>query len=1055
MSYHFFIHTGNRTEALFAGVELLVEADRSPLQDIVFLVQGRGMERWLQQRLAARFGVWLGGRFPFPQTFFDQLAGDLDADLSCERLQREQIRWRIEALLREPPFSQEPLLKPMLRGAGGDRRRFLLAEQVANLFDQYQIYRADWLAAWTRGVCITDNPHERWQMRLWQALNLSPHRGELWQGLIDRLNSSTQISNLPDQVFAFGMSFMPPLMLQALQALSRHVPVHLFTLSPTEDFWADLPSRRQQLKAMLLEGEAGVTDIEAGFHPLLLALGRQGAHFQHLLLEADGQVYDRMEYFQSPDVSTLLGRLQQDLLLNRAPDEIEKAEGVERNILFHRCHTPQREVEVLRDRILALMAEDPSLSFNDIVVMAPDLTPYRSFIESLFADFPHTVADRSIATEAPALQLLNDWLVLLQGRLDWDEVFGFLHQVEVQSRLRLSAQQLAQLYEVVVEQGQVRWGLAGDQHRNHWRDGLQRLLLGSVMHAAADLWQGHAPVTALEGTGIQRLSPLLALFDLIEDWLGFAQQAQPAQAWAEKLHQLVEFFYGADAPERLPLVEAIEAWRQETSVLGDAPISLETLASWAQSLGAERRSSAGFLSHGITFCDLLPMRSIPIKVVFLLGMDERSFPRPHVTASFDLMQAQFRIGDRDLRAEDRYTFLELLLSVRDRLEILWQGLSADKNTPQPPAQVVMELRDTLAHHYGVALEEITLSHKAFPFHSDYFVQGGKLQGRLIEDFAICRALQQTEKNLSPLWQHPIGWSDKTLPLQALYQALSDPVNWALAQAGISVHKVKELPEPREKLTVNDQDRWDFHDAIQGDSPAEQASRILRRWQAEGRWPLSTAAEQAVRDGIDLVADLERKLDQTHDLGNPLAAERHTLTVGQWTLTHSFRYRHEGGQRLFHPYPLKKQALHYWLSHLLLNAVQGQQTTWVGHLEGKEKLKPVVWRLAPLSSEVAIEQLKQWLVLFDQVLQAPPLWRGKWMMQWLKDKAEKKRQNWEKAAALSCGLRIPGYKEPNPDETWLLYVRHLDRAALQQRLADAYEKLQPVLSFWQAHQEHIQ
>ncbi len=1064
MNHYFFIHTGNRTEDLFVGVSKLIEADRRPFQRLTFLIQGRGMERWMQQRLSDHFGVWMSSEFPFPQAFFDELAGGLDTQLNSDHLKRETVRWKIEAFLRTPTFAEDPLLKPLLGGEGSDKRRFQLAEQIANLFDQYQIFRPHWLDKWLQGESVSDHPHERWQMRLWQALDLSPHRGQLWRRLIEALESQSQINGLPDQVFAFGISFMPPMMLQALQALSRHTAVHLFTLSPSEDFWADLPSRRQQLQQILQSVDTEKTRyntelsrLETAFHPLLLALGRQGAHFQHLMLEADGKVYGRMAYFTAPAENTLLAQLQCDLLHNQTPSEKADLSELTPNIHFHRCHTPLREVEVLRDRVLTLLEENPELSPNDIVVMSPDLGVYAPFIETLFADIPHTIADRSTQHEAPALTLLNDWLTLLQGRLDWDEVFGFLYQPEVQKRLHLNPQQLEYLYEVLIEQGQIRWGLSGDEHRNHWHDGIKRVLLGAVMLAPDALWQDQAPVTALEGRAICQLTPILQLFEQIEKWRQLDRKGQTAAAWAEHLSRLSDFFYGESA-DRLVLDEACAALIDEASPTNDTPISLQTFSAWAQSLGAERRSSAGFLSRGMTFCDLLPMRSIPVKVAFLLGMNDRSYPRPRATSDFDLMQTKFYIGDRDLRAEDRYTFLELLLSVRHRLEILWQGLSADKNELQPPAQVVLELMDVLARHYVEDLEPLISVHRSHPFHTAYFTADSSLRGRWPQDYAICQALHSADKTLTPVWQQRLTLPEKQLTVEILAEALNDPIIWALQQAGVVVPKMDSPPSPREKLSINGLDSWYLREAIKSDVPDEKLLKVLPRWQAEGRWPMFGQSEQVARDSARMVERIGQLIKDKAlpEMGN--AVEQTTLTrqVGDWTLTHTFKELHENGQVIFHPHQLKgKHRLRIWLSHLLLNIHDAGLTSWVGYQEKKHNTStyyPALWQLKPLEQAEAMKQLAQWLLHFEQVLQAPPLWHADWMAKWLKDKEGYTKDDWFKAGTLACGLRPAGYQGAEPDATWLHYVRHLDEDALQQLLDQAYRQLLPQIRFWRANQE---
>ncbi|GAB6049564.1 exodeoxyribonuclease V subunit gamma [Hydrogenophilus islandicus] len=1063
MTSHFFLHTGNRTEALFAGVKALIEAEQRPFGRWVFLVQARGMERWLEQRLADTFGVWMGSEFPFPQTFFDRLAAELDDSLTSDHLQRERVRWRIEALLREPEFACDPLLQELL-GEGRDRHRFLLAEQIANLFDQYQIFRPDWLEAWAQGRRVTENPHEGWQMRLWQALGLRPHRGELWRRLIEHLETipSEALPNPPDQLFAFGITFLPPVMLEALLALSRHLPVHLFTLSPTATFWADLPSRRAQLQLLMPRNETESAEEAPTFHPLLLALGRQGAHFQQLLLAVDEQVEYRVDYFQPPAEETLLAQLQRDLLANRVDRDAAKQRA--RNILFHRCHTPQREVEVLRDRVVALLEESPDLRLNEIVVMAPDLTPYRPFITTLFAEIPHTIADRTVEMEAPAIKLLTRWLTLVSGRIDWDELFGFLYDPEVAARLELSPQQLEALYDALIAKGRIRWGLAGELHRNHWWDGIQRLLLGAVMAAPETLWQGHAPVAALEGQAIRLLAPILELLERIARWQEAARSGLTAAGWGELIGELANFFY-RDAPEGIALFEAAERLALEAAPLGEQPIALETLAAWSESLGAERRSSAGFLSHGITFCDLLPMRSIPIRVAFLLGMNDKSYPRPRWTPAFDLMRDTFRLGDRDLRAEDRHTFLELLLSVRERLEILWQGLSPDKNSELPPAQVVLELRDTLHHHYGVNLGEITWDHRAYPFHSDYFRVDGALQGRSPEDFATCRALHAADKTLPPLWQKPLATPEAPLPLATLSSALADPVRWALQEAGLSLPRWESPPEPREKLDVDGLDRWALREAVKVGrrEPIEWAEvkNLLTRWQAEGRWPLGAVGDQTAEETVSLVTRLQELIAEKAlpTMGEQLPAETIERQIGAWRLIHRFPERFAAGQVVFHPHRLKgSHRLHFWLSHLLLNAHQEGQTTWVGYFDTRKKERseqfPALWRLLPVTRERAEEELAAWLDRFARVLVQPPLWHADWIAEWLSSTPERREEEWWRAATLATGLRAPGEWESEPDAAWRLFLRHEREGAVRDAIRSGYESLVPLLEFWNAHEERL-
>jgi exodeoxyribonuclease V gamma subunit len=1052
----FFLYTSNRSEALLDSLALVLEhAPPKLFQTLPFLIQGKGMERWLQQRLSERFGVWASAEFLFPNAFFDRLAQQLNVQLSVQELSRERLRWRIDALLRQPPFADLPALQNLLRGEGQAKWRFQLAERLADLFDQYQISRMDWLNAWSQGKNPVPHPQAEWQMALWQALNLKPHRGQLWQQLIEALDGASRVPGLDSPVVVFGVSFMPLLMLEVLRALSRHVPVHVFSLSPSDTFWADLPGRKQRLEAL---EETDYLPLE--HHPLLQSLGKQGAHFQHLLLEAGDNLALDFSCFADADADSLLGHLQNDLRNNEVTPLPASART---NIEFHRCHTPQRQVEVLRNRILSLLQENPRLSANDIVVMSPQIEAFRPYIETLFADIPHSIADRRLASDAPAIQLLVDWLGLVRGRLGWDEVLAFLQNEILMRRFHLSPLELESLDRALVQQGQVRWGLAGDDHRNHWLDGVRRVLLGSIMNSPDELWHDMAPVTALEGQSISQLAPLLQLLEQLAHWQRLAARSEglPMAQWLQELVQLVDFLFGEDA-QRLPLDEALADLREESAVLGEQPVVLETLTAWATTLGEERRAAAGFLADGITFCDLLPMRAIPVPVAFLLGMDDMQYPRPANPSDFDLTAHFPLIGDRDLRAEDRYTFLELLLGVRQRLGILWQGLSADKNQPQPPAQVVLELMEVLQNDYRQDIKTLQYDHHAVPFHSEYFRPDTPAEkaGRLPEDFAVCQAIQQSQQAAEPFWQHALSAMESPLPLDTLSEALAQPVHWALQQARLSLHSLPELPEPREKISVDGLDQWRLREFLKGGDDIEAQ---LCRLRAEGRWPTGSSAEKAVADTLDLWQRLHDRYRQAcAEAGPPLESERADVAVEETTISHRLEGLHDKRRVVFHPHRLKgKDRLHYWLEHLHMNAQGSERPSQVVYLDKNYKGQsyPATLIYFPLPQQQALTELAAWLAVFRQNLKSPALWDADWADAWLRfmlarnPDESKARDGWMKAAEIACGLREPGsYGRNKADPAVLIYTRHLSEEELAGQLTAGFQQMLPRMQFWRSHQE---
>ncbi|MGR9100911.1 MAG: exodeoxyribonuclease V subunit gamma, partial [Gammaproteobacteria bacterium] len=430
----FILHTSNKTENLLAHLSKLLETSPpdSPFSKEIFLIQSQGMERWLSQQLASRFGVWGNYRFLFPGKFFSSMARRAGAGTGNEDFERERLLWRIEGLLRRLDGAEFAPLRDYLTGESSGLKRFQLARQLAQLFDQYQIMRPEMLAAWQRGEAAAGHPAENWQMSLWRMITGclgESHRGSLWLEAIGRLDSSPEggfADELPERLLIFGLNTLPPLFLRFLHSLARHMQVHLFLLNPCRTYWADLESKRQRARRNPAQ-EGNPEDVYEIGHPLLAVLGQQGREFQEMLLEGESFEVESFEDEYGPDL-TNLQQLQSDILNNRM--EAKKL-AIDGTLSVHACHSRMREVEVVKDQLLDILEQEPNLSLRDMVVMAPDIQVYAPFISAVFADIQHAIADRSLRASSGRLDVFIRFLRLSQSRLGWQTVLELLEQPSV------------------------------------------------------------------------------------------------------------------------------------------------------------------------------------------------------------------------------------------------------------------------------------------------------------------------------------------------------------------------------------------------------------------------------------------------------------------------------------------------------------------------------------------------------------------------------------------------------------------------------------------------
>ncbi|MGW8195224.1 MAG: exodeoxyribonuclease V subunit gamma, partial [Desulforhopalus sp.] len=629
----FYLHVSNRTENLLHHLAEVIRVDRQP--DIfaaeLFLVQSQGMERMIGQTMADEFGSFCNYRFYLPLDFLSGIAEKLGMGVSPDGFSRQTLGWRLEALLRDVPGDTYRPVRSYLSGEGSELKRFQLARKLANIFDQYQVMRADMLEQWEKGCPVTGQQAEEWQRDLWLRLlqqeGGAVHRGVLFRQVIEKLAGEKNLAGImPKRISVFGLHTMPPIFLQFLNGLARHMDVHLFLLSPCRHYWGNIESKKGRVKRMI--GEAGLGDEAAGEedHPLLVSLGRQGRDLQNMMLEgADFALeltsYDATLSEEAYNRATVLQRVQADLLEGRLRVVPSASENGDTSIRIVSCHSKLRELQILKDHLLHLLHRNLDLELRDIVVMAPDVQEYAPLIPAVFADIQHSIADRSVRRRNNIIGVFLTFLNLFNGRFGWSELFDLLCRPPVHPQFQLSATDLETLRQWVVGAG-IRWGLSGEQRReagladfdtSSWRAGLDRMLMGCAIDSG-EFVDGVLPYTELEGRGALPLGGLCQYVDLIDKANTEFRLPHPVADWAKRLLFYATELFGDDYDTEFMELRTIltEAAELITPFHGDT-VDFGVMYDWLNTSAGEYRSSSGFLRGQLTFCSMLPMRSIPFQ----------------------------------------------------------------------------------------------------------------------------------------------------------------------------------------------------------------------------------------------------------------------------------------------------------------------------------------------------------------------------------------------------------------------------------------------------------
>ena len=708
---------------------------RTPLSDAfateVVAVPAQGVERWLAQRLSGvlgagegRDGVCAGVEFPSVATLVeDALAAVGDEGDSGWR----QPLWPLLTVIDE--CLVEPWCAVLARHLGGPQdgqrrgRRWAVTAHLTGLFRSYGAARPEMLRDWAAGR-DTDGAAALpvdlvWQAELWRRLRarLGPSPAELLDERCAALRADPGRSGLPARLSLFGPTRLTADQLAVLAALADHRDVHLWLPHPSPALWAAL----RHSTALRRRDDPTATSAR---HPLLRSMGRDVRELQLRLPPHTDTHHDG-----PPLPDTLLGRLQADLSDDLPPSP----SAADASLRVHACHGPGRQVEVLRELLLRLFQDDPTLEPRDVLVLCPDVETFAPLISAAFGlgpGLPHPghalrvrLADRSLRRTNPLLDTVASLLELAGGRVTASQVLDLAASPPVRRRFNLADEDLERIRDWVARSG-VRWALDAPGRapygleqvpQNTWRAGLDRILLGVTTSEDEPVWLGLAlPLDDVDSSDIDLAGRLAELLDRLSEVLAQLSGEHPVAQWTGVL---------ADALDALTEVPAADAWqlaqaRHELAEAAEGASSTVRLADVRAALADRLRgrpTRAGFRTGDLTVCTLVPMRSVPHRVVVLLGLDDGVFPRAAGVDGDDVLARDPRLGERDARSEDRQLLLDAVLSAGDRLIVLYTGADPVSGALRPPAVPVGELLDAVEAMAPGSRDQVVRRHPLQPY----------------------------------------------------------------------------------------------------------------------------------------------------------------------------------------------------------------------------------------------------------------------------------------------------------------------------------------------------
>lgn len=711
------LKVSNSLKSLSDQLATELKGHNSVFEPIYIVTQTDGMNNWLRLQLAQQLGIAANIHFIKPNDAIHKIYRALDGQYQ-ESISSDDLTWLLYMALEEADFVDKyPEIADYytVRGHQDARKRLALAEKMADLFDQYQIYRSDVIKAWNDDIGDDD-----WQKALWKRARTMagdhfPDKTIVSNYILEALKSPEKVNSLQKKLpvlYFFGLSLITHYHIQLISEVAKVIQIQFMMQNPApEDYWFD-DKQEKFLDYMRRKGRISLEDSLLTANPLLVGWGKLIQDTFLMLFEDE----DTLNYYEEtalvpPREDNLLHKIQNSIYYNQK-DGITFTENDinDSSITINSCYNPIREVEVLYNYLVHLADGKPdSLSARDIVVMVSDIDMYASYIRAVFDNAPYrfnySIADERFVDTDSLANALKNIMEITERDFTSENVLRLLDFSSIRRQFGINDTTTIRNW---IDKANIRFGFSGslaDETRYvSWEYGMQRLMYGLCMSGGDGYGSGAEsffPLDIVEGSEGIAVTKFMHFVYSLRQSLERRKVARNLTEWATYIQYLISYFIGDGEDDQDDSYRQLQHQLSRYNLVADIfnqEISYEVFRDHFMPVLSNARRAHTYASRGITFCSLIPMRSIPFKVVALLGLNFDKFPRQDNRVSFDLMLKNPRKGDRNIKENDKHLMLETLLSAESHFYISYVGQSVKDNSSIPPSTLVDELVDFISEH---------------------------------------------------------------------------------------------------------------------------------------------------------------------------------------------------------------------------------------------------------------------------------------------------------------------------------------------------------------------
>lgn len=704
--------------------------DRDIFAPDIIVVPNAGVRAWLQQQIAAVIGATPNKGDGISANLNIGYVGMIRQMAGQVRIQNDP--WEIEPLTIAvlDCLADLPEAPALALRYGGMLRA---ARVIADTFDVYHARRPQMIDAWEKGLAVLapelgnkisegeweiiqpalDN-QDIWQFHLWTKVRAHigvPSPPVQINSLVSGLTDGS-LKPGAERLLIVGLQALDSRTIHLVQTLSTYIPVEVVLVHPSPAL-----AQKWQPDAHAMAGAVGATVIrpkdavvDDGVHPLV-STWLQGSREAQLVLGTFGI---QPSFTVQSEVVPTRTRLQhlQHCIVHEPSVPAHPVSETDFSLQIHRTHELTRQVEILHDALLHAFDELPNLEPHEIVILCADMATSAPILQSIFSrevqvidkdgssrtvTIPLVVADRGLREVSEGARLLSAVLEVMGSRASRTSVMNVLTVDAVLTNLSLT-REVFDIWNQLLDRTGMKWGLDASHRAQQglvaevgqtytWLSTVHQSLLGVLLPDAKPIAElgGIIPLDDLDTADIDAVAAFSYLLSLLMDCEVKTRVQRSVSEWCSLLEELLVDLCGINSDALVEPLEVLRSLRRSSQIVGSGSTTAVRFDEFASIVVERVEATPGrqpLRTGAVTATSFVPLRSVPFRVVCILGYDDAVVSVKEVEGD-DLTGRQRFIGTSDSRIDTRRTFLDSMLAASDRFIVTCIGKSIKNNAPVP------------------------------------------------------------------------------------------------------------------------------------------------------------------------------------------------------------------------------------------------------------------------------------------------------------------------------------------------------------------------------------